>query len=162
MKFSKWLILLIVLLNIGCDQVSKEIVRDKIAPHQVIDVVEGHFELTKVENTGAFLSLGNDLSPVLSFLLLKLLPALVMLFMLGQVMLSNDFTPLAIFGYCLVIGGGLGNLIDRFLYGSVTDFMLLKFGGLRTGIFNVADMSIMAGVFILLYAVVIGRPKTQG
>jgi signal peptidase II len=53
-------------------------------------------------------------------------------------------------GLCFVIGGGVGNLFDRILYGSVTDFLYLKFGIFQTGIFNMADVSIMAGMSIIL------------
>ena len=53
-------------------------------------------------------------------------------------------------GLCFVIGGGVGNLFDRILYGSVTDFLYLKFGIFQTGIFNMADVSIMAGMSVIL------------
>ena len=52
-------------------------------------------------------------------------------------------------GLCFVIGGGVGNLLDRILYGSVTDFLYLKFGIFQTGIFNMADVSIMTGMFLI-------------
>jgi signal peptidase II len=49
-----------------------------------------------------------------------------------------------------VVGGGIGNIYDRIAHGSVTDFMHLRFGALQTGIFNVADVSIMIGVGLIL------------
>lgn len=52
--------------------------------------------------------------------------------------------------FTLLLAGGLGNLIDRFFRGVVIDFMNLGFGSLRTGIFNVADMAIMAGLFLMI------------
>ena len=53
-------------------------------------------------------------------------------------------------GMCFLIGGGIGNIIDRLLYGSVTDFLHIDFGLFRTGIFNLADVSIMIGIGILI------------
>ena len=53
-------------------------------------------------------------------------------------------------GMCFLIGGGIGNIIDRLLYGSVTDFLHIDFGLFRTGIFNLADVSIMVGIGILI------------
>ena len=51
----------------------------------------------------------------------------------------------------LILAGGLGNQIDRLLFqGGVTDFLFLTLGPLHTGIFNVADMAIMAGALLLL------------
>jgi signal peptidase II len=64
-------------------------------------------------------------------------------------------------GLCFVIGGGVGNLFDRILYGSVTDFLYVKFGIFQTGIFNMADVSIMAGLFIILLQVFMKRDRTQ-
>ena len=60
-------------------------------------------------------------------------------------------------GLCFVIGGGVGNLFDRILYGSVTDFLYLKFGIFQTGIFNMADVSIMTGISIVLLQFLLKR-----
>ena len=54
-------------------------------------------------------------------------------------------------GLCFVIGGGVGNLFDRMVYGSVTDFLYLKFGVFQTGIFNMADVSIMTGMLFSFF-----------
>ena len=56
-----------------------------------------------------------------------------------------------VLAFAFVIGGGIGNLIDRIAYGSVTDFLLIKLGMFKTGIFNMADMSVTTGVLILLF-----------
>ena len=53
-------------------------------------------------------------------------------------------------GIIFCIGGGLGNLYDRIVHGSVTDFLHIKFGSLQTGIFNAADVSIMVGFGLIL------------
>jgi signal peptidase II len=66
------------------------------------------------------------------------------------------FLPLA-----LVIGGGIGNLIDRVRFGYVIDFFNLGIGNLRTGIFNVADMAITAGFLIMLPLAFLPDPQPQ-
>jgi signal peptidase II len=53
-------------------------------------------------------------------------------------------------GWCFVIGGGTGNLYDRIIHGSVTDFLHLDLRLFQTGIFNMADVSIMTGMFIII------------
>jgi len=53
-------------------------------------------------------------------------------------------------GLAFIIGGGIGNLIDRIKFDSVTDFMLLELGPLKTGVFNMADVSIFLGVVVIL------------
>jgi signal peptidase II len=57
-----------------------------------------------------------------------------------------------LFGLGLVFAGGASNLVDRISRGSVIDFMNVGLGGLRTGIFNVADVAILVGVGALLFS----------
>jgi signal peptidase II len=59
--------------------------------------------------------------------------------------------PLAAASYGMLIGGALGNALDRFLHGAVADFVLLHWGTFNWYIFNVADIAIVAGVALLLY-----------
>jgi signal peptidase II len=62
----------------------------------------------------------------------------------------------------LIIGGGLGNIYDRIRFGSVTDFAHIDFVIFQTGVFNVADMSIMAGtIMIILHAWFKKKPDIQ-
>jgi signal peptidase II len=60
-------------------------------------------------------------------------------------------------GYGFLIGGGTGNLIDRHLTGSVTDFLNVGMGPIRTGIFNMADVSILVGIGLLIFKEAIRR-----
>jgi signal peptidase II len=139
-----------VLLNIGCDQITKDIVRNKVEPNAYIQVISNHLILTNVENTGAMMGFGRDLPPVIKLVLLQLLPSLVLLLLLGRILQKTNLNRWLVLSFALVIGGGIGNLIDRIAYGSVTDFFQLKLGFLRTGIFNMADVSVTVGVFVML------------
>lgn len=56
----------------------------------------------------------------------------------------------ALLGVALLVGGGVSNLLDRIIHGTVIDFMNVGIGPLRTGIFDVADMAIMLGVGIVM------------
>lgn len=144
------LILLTVSVNIGCDQVSKSIVREKIGYGETIQYLDNHLTLTKVENTGAFLSLGDSWPPFIKSALLLLMPLIVIGLGLGYLVVTFRLSRLFIAGACFIIGGGIGNLIDRFVYSSVTDFLHLQFGVFQTGIFNMADVSVMVGVGLIL------------
>ena len=53
-------------------------------------------------------------------------------------------------GISFVLGGGIGNMYDRIIHGSVTDFLHIDFVIFQTGIFNMADVSIMTGMFLIL------------
>ena len=158
------LILIILATNIGCDQVSKSIVRQKIDYNEKISVIKNIVTLTKVENTGAFLSLGNHLPRVTYIIFMIILPLIVIGFALFYLFKNSALSKLIIIGICLVISGGLGNIFDRIIYSSVTDFLHFDFALFQTGIVNLADISVTAGFFILIYEFVINRsefkPKT--
>ncbi|MFN0035896.1 MAG: signal peptidase II [Saprospiraceae bacterium] len=143
------LFLFLITANIGCDQISKSIVRERLEYHEQISLASDHVLLTKVENTGAFLSFGDELGAVAKILLLNLLPALAMLGLLFW-LFSKDMSRGMAFGFCCVIGGGIGNIIDRVAYGSVTDFLYIHYGFFRTGIFNFADVSITFGALFII------------
>lgn len=151
MMISRFGIIFLVLLNIGCDQLSKKIVRKSVEDTAYIEVIENHFILTKVENTGAMLGFGQDLSPILKIIFLQAVPVIVLLVLLFRILRKSDMDKWMILAFAFVIGGGIGNLIDRIAHGSVTDFFLIKLGIFKTGIFNMADVSITTGILLLLF-----------
>jgi signal peptidase II len=147
---KNFLILAIVIVNIGCDQVSKKIVRQNVRPYETIHLFNNHVTLTRVENSGAFLSAGDALPKTTKNVLLSILPVIALI--LGSIFIfTKQNMPISMLaGFCFVIGGGIGNVFDRIAYGSVTDFLHIHFGFFQTGIFNLADMSIMLGTAIIL------------
>jgi len=149
--------LVIILSNIGCDQVTKNKARAEISQNESIAIIEDHFILTKVENTGAALSLGENLSPVLKIAFLQVIPLLVLLFMFLYIIKENKISKWTILAFSFIIGGGIGNIYDRILYNSVTDFMYLEYGSLHTGIFNMADVSVVIGTLLLLINLLIAE-----
>lgn len=139
---------------IGCDQVTKELAKVHLKDKAVISFYHDTFRLDYVENTGAFLSFGDDWSPAASFWLMNVLP---LLFLVGlfvyAIRKTATATLMSIFPFLLIFAGGLGNITDRIMYNRhVTDFMNLGIHNLRTGIFNVADVYVTAGVIMLLLA----------
>ena len=158
------LILLVIFMNIGCDQISKKIVREKVAPYETISLLSQHFTITNVENPGAFLSLGDSLQGRTKDILLSVIPVIALLFALVYIFMRTALPKAFLMGLCFVIGGGIGNLFDRITYGSVTDFLHIKLGAVQTGIFNMADVSIVAGSLIILFHSLFGKkppPKDQ-
>ncbi|RZL46603.1 MAG: signal peptidase II [Pedobacter sp.] len=144
------LLTVLLLLNIGCDQVSKNIARNNISEYEHISIIKDTFTLTKVENSGAFLSLGDQMPYIFRLIILTGLPLLFLGYGIFY-LYSKRNLPLSFqIALCFLIGGGIGNLYDRVMYGSVTDFMHLDFKIFETGVFNFADISIMIGVGVLL------------
>jgi signal peptidase II len=153
--------LLILCLNLGCDQVTKSVIRGHINYYDQYYYFNNHVTLLHVENTGAFLSLGDKLVQPFRFILLTLLPVLALVGGLAYVLVKKNLGNLMSIGIIFCIGGGMGNLYDRIVHGSVTDFMHVKFGALQTGIFNAADVSIMIGLGLILLDAFLKRKEQK-
>lgn len=148
--FRNLIVIIVLLSNIGCDQISKNAARNAIDYGERITVLPNYLTLTKVENSGAFLSLGDNLPDIFKIPLLTIMPAIVLLGMLGFVLGNRKMTLNYALPIAFIVGGGIGNLYDRIRYSSVTDFLHMDFQLFQTGIFNMADVSIMIGTFWLL------------
>ena len=145
------LITTIVFLSIALDQISKIWVRNNFESYIENSIIGDIFTLIKVENTGAFLGMGSELSETLRILLLIVLPIIVLISITIYTYIDKTLDKISIIGFSLIIGGGIGNIFDRIVYGSVTDFLYLDFGGIfKTGIFNFADLSVTTGMILIL------------
>lgn len=145
-----FIILAILISNVSCDQISKNLVRQTIEYNEQVGFVNDYLTLTKVENTGAFLSLGNELPNALRIILLIALPVFVMTYGLFFLFTKTNISNTTRVGLSFALGGGIGNIYDRITYGSVTDFLHIDFIIFQTGVFNMADVSIMVGMFLIL------------
>ena len=150
-------ILILLISNISCDQISKNIVRRKIESNTQINVLSNYVILTKVENTGAFLGLGDSIPRPVYKLFMILLPLIAIGYGFFYLIKTDTLSTAMIVGISSLIGGGLGNVIDRILYGSVTDFLYFDFVLFHTGVVNMADISVSVGFFIILYGFYVNR-----
>ncbi len=146
-------LILVLFVCVGCDQATKSVAQNTLAGAEPIVLLNGMVRLQYAENSGAFLSLGAGLSGETQHWIFVVLVALILVgifvFMLRS---SLQMHILSLVGLALFVGGGLGNLIDRLTNdGRVIDFMNVGIGPLRTGIFNVADMALMAGIGLLAF-----------
>lgn len=132
-----------------------------------IHLVRGSIELlpflnlTLVHNTGAAFGFLNDAAgwQNLFFIAIATIACVVIVFMLRR-MPSGEV--LVGIGLALILGGALGNLIDRLLYGHVIDFIDFYYGSWHWPAFNVADSAITIGAAILIFdAFGLGPQKTE-
>ena len=144
------LLFVFILTHILLDQLSKQYVRATVDYYNTIHLWRPFLLLTKVENSGAFLSLGAGLSSWVHSFFILVVPTVILGGLLFYVITRKSVNTISLFAFSCVIGGGIGNLIDRFLYGSVTDFLVIDVRFARTGIFNFADVSIMLGIGLLV------------
>ena len=117
MKFSKrtLFIVILVIVNIALDQISKFWIRANVEPFSKSEIIGQYFTLHNVENKGAFLGLGSDFNPTVKVILLLVLPVLVLGFVLYQVFTDKSMDKFSLVGFCCIIGGGFANVYDRFL-----------------------------------------------
>ena len=156
------LILVLVILNIGLDQFSKFQVRERVVPGSRTEIIGKQLQLMNVENTGAFLSMGSDSNPTVKLIFLLIVPIIVLGIVLYYVITDKTLDKKSIIGFSCIAGGGIANVYDRLLYGSVTDFLYMDFGGVfKTGVFNIADMSVTSGMILLLMSSFIKRPSKK-
>ena len=156
------LILILVIFNIGLDQFSKIKVREKIVPGSRTELIGKQLQLMNVENSGAFLSMGSDSNPTVKLVFLLIIPVIVLAIVLYYVVTNNMLDKKSIVGFSCIAGGGIANVYDRFMYGSVTDFLFMDFGGVfKTGVFNIADLSVTTGMVLLLISSFLNRPSKK-
>ena len=156
------LILALVILNIGLDQFSKFQVRERVVPGSRTEIIGKQLQLMNVENSGAFLSMGSNSNPTVKLIFLLIVPVIVLGIVLYYVITDKTLDKKSIIGFSCIAGGGIANVYDRLLYGSVTDFLYMDFGGVfKTGVFNTADMSVTSGMILLLMSSFIKRPSKK-
>ena len=118
--------------------------------------------LTYTENSGAFLSLGKSWNIYIKYFILLIIPIIVCILIALHLMFKEKNMYRIVTGSC-ILGGGAGNLIDRLCNEfKVIDFMNFGIGPLRTGILNMADISVTFGALLLLiFELTAGSQHTQ-
>ena len=133
--------LLIAAFAAAADQLIKLVVVEKIAMYQTIELVPNILSLTQIRNTGAAWSIMEGQT-----WFLIALPVLIVALALAYIFLNRKGKKLPLFSLALVMGGGIGNLIDRIKLGEVVDYIKLDFIGFP--IFNFADMCVVVGAIL--------------
>jgi signal peptidase II len=139
-------------LVIGCDHATKVAATALLDPSSALSLASGLVRLELVHNPGAFLSLGAGLPAwARAVVFLGLIPLSVLAASVLALRRTSS-RGVSLLAGALLAGGGLANWLDRLAHsGLVTDFVSVGVGRLRTGIFNLADVAIVAGA-LLLYA----------
>jgi signal peptidase II len=141
-----WIVVTVVLV----DQVVKAVVRPRLGLFDSVSVIPGFFSLTRVHNTGAAFGLMNALDIPFKTVVMALVQTLALV---GLAIYAATLAPgqrLTRIGLSFVIGGALGNLIDRVSAGYVLDFFDFYWGGWHFWAFNIADASITIGVALMV------------
>ncbi|MBS0448809.1 MAG: signal peptidase II [Proteobacteria bacterium] len=148
---------------IAADQATKSLMRRLLGIGDIVSMLGGTVVLRPTYNRGAFLSLGASMSGAARDAVFVYGAGVLLIVLLVWAARTARLLRWEALGAAAILGGGLSNLIDRVLQdGRVFDFLNLGLGSLRTGIFNVADVGIMAGAALLCTARWIAPPQATG
>lgn len=142
----------------GCvilfDQISKYVIKLNLDIHDSITVFEKFFNITHILNPGGAFGFFASQSPEVRRFFFLFISSVVTLFILWfYKKCAADFIFLST-GLALIFGGAIGNLIDRFRYGKVLDFLDFYIGSVHWPAFNIADSAISVGMGILVYHII--------
>jgi signal peptidase II len=150
-----WLSLLALLL----DQASKLIIDSSMQLYQSIPVIP-FFNLTYVHNTGAAFSFLSEAGGWQRWFFAGLALVISVVIAIWLSRLQQHETLLAV-ALSLILGGAVGNLIDRLVYGYVIDFLDVYYGTRHWPAFNIADSAITLGVILMLIESFFGKTKDE-
>ena len=152
-----WVSLIVIII----DQVSKYVVRNSIEIGHTIKLTPNLIWLRVVQNTGAAFSFSFG-NPLLNRILFIIISIIAIFFIVYLSIKSKN--RIEIFSFALILGGALGNLIDRIIMGSVTDFIWCDFPDIimtRWPIFNIADSSIVIAIVLMIASILFHKDKYE-
>lgn len=158
----RWVALVAAALaTIGCDRATKHVATALLAGEPDRSYLADIVRLGYAENAGGFLSLGADWPKAPRIAVFTVATGFALL-ALVVVAIRDRFVGPSTVGLVLFVAGGASNWIDRVLHGRVVDFLSLGIGPIRTGVFNVADVAIMAGAGIVVLGALRRTPSIAG
>lgn len=141
-----WIALAIVLL----DQVTKAMVRAWVPLHDDVEVIRGMLDFTYVRNSGAAFGLLNTIEFPFKSAVIAVIAAVALVAIAAYAARVAPAQKMARIGLALIIGGAVGNLIDRIVFGYVIDFVDVYWRSYHFWAFNVADSAITIGVTVMV------------
>ncbi|MBE6161722.1 MAG: signal peptidase II [Firmicutes bacterium] len=146
-------ILIITVITLFLDQISKSFIDSLLKVGESIKIISNFFYITYLNNYGAAWSI---LSNKNALLIIFSLISLIIIYRFIYVFKRNNRNTFA-FGF--IIGGIVGNLIDRWLFGYVRDFIDIRIFNYDYPTFNIADVAVVIGIFLLVIAIIKGEDK---
>ena len=150
-------VLFITALIITADQISKSLVKSTMTLYDVIPVIPGFFQLNYITNRG--MAFGINLPVGISFFSgISLIITCFLVWILWRERKNNLLVRISL---AFILGGAIGNLIDRILFGEVVDFFDFMIGDFHWYIFNIADSAVTVGIILMLFYSFLFKPKVQ-
>ena len=137
------------------DQITKNVLATVLILNKDIVIIKDFFYITLTNNYGVAWSMFRDKS---TFIIIGTILALALIY---RYMYAFRMNKRNIIAFGLLTGGILGNFVDRILQGYVIDFLNFYMWGIEFPIFNIADIAIVIGIFLLMYAILKSEDKNE-
>lgn len=155
-----FLIIILPLIIVIVDQWSKYLIDSKFYVGESIPIIKGLFNFTSVRNPGAAFGFGGEFSNFFRYTMFRALPV-VACFWIAWIIAKTKSSDLLNIAYSLILGGAIGNLIDRFRLDYVIDFFDFYYGKNHFATFNVADSMISIAAFLVIIDFIIEKRKEK-
>ena len=150
-----WIWIVVIVASVFADQLTKQLVVNFLDREEPFDVIEGVFRFSYVENRGAAFGMLDDHRWV--FMIVSTVAIVGIIFYMWKFCRDSKLLCL---GLSLIVGGGIGNMIDRIFLGYVIDFLdFCAFPNLWMWVFNVADAFVCVGAAIVVLSLLIDIVK---
>jgi len=144
---------------LALDRLTKWMIESSVSFSDTHKVIPGFFDIVRSENPGVAFGLFSDSTSQWRTLVLVLLSLTAVIGVSVLLWRPERLDRLSRWGFSLILGGAAGNVVDRILYGRVTDFLLFYIRDYQWPAFNVADSAIVIGSILLALGLL--RPKAQ-
>lgn len=148
------MIYIVIIIFLIIDIISKLIVSRVCTLNNSVSVINNFFSITYTHNYGGAWSLFSDSTILIT--VISIIVIIGIIIYLSKKKINNKIESL---GYAFLLGGAIGNLIDRIIYGYVIDFLDFNIFGYNFPIFNIADMGIVIGIFLIIVIEIRGNKK---
>jgi len=156
-KFKFISITIIILLFF--DQLSKYFIKTHLYFFAKVTLIKNFIDIVYVKNRGVAFGLLSNLSEKFREPFLIWLPLGIVVFLIGYILFTKKISKLNLIAFTLIIAGALGNLIDRFMFGYVIDFIDVYYKNFHWPAFNFADSYISIGTGLLVFDMIFGKKK---
>lgn len=148
----KYILFLFIAILISFDQLIKLLVENTLSKYNTVPIIPSVFHLTYVRNTGAAFGILQNKT-----FFLILVTAAILIGVIIFMVINKRNNKIFLWSLSLIISGGIGNLIDRIVYGYVIDYIDVRI--INFAVFNLADSYVFIGVCLMLFYVLILEPK---
>jgi len=153
------LVLITVVAIFTLDRITKNIIEKNFLPMEKRVVIKNFFDITYIRNTGVAFGMLSNSPPSVRTVILSITSIIALGFIIYLLIKTPSQNRFFLISLSIILGGATGNIFDRFVYGSVVDFLDFYILNYHWPAFNVADIAITVGVGLILLTTLFSNKK---